>query len=220
MISLVSSSWLVVRDFNTVLGAHEALGSRSPTCGSCEDFRSMIEDCDLVGIHSYVSSADDIRDMVFVIDVASALKPVIKNPELRGTSQRCWDVKDDVMIFCKGAIKNLKNIMGSFKNYGDLSGQLVKWGKFFIYFGSPISPSWIGSFQSLIGIQIGQLPFCHLGVLLFQGKAQKMVLRLIADTILSKFVKWKGKSLSLAGRAILIMPVITGSFVHSFKIYR
>ncbi|KAK3229940.1 hypothetical protein Dsin_001821 [Dipteronia sinensis] len=52
MVSLVSSSLLVVGDFNAVLGAHETLGSRSPTRGSCEDFRSMIEDCDLVGIRS------------------------------------------------------------------------------------------------------------------------------------------------------------------------
>jgi hypothetical protein len=52
MVSLVSSSWLVVRDFNAVLGAHEALGSHSPARGSCEDFKLMIEDCDLVGIRS------------------------------------------------------------------------------------------------------------------------------------------------------------------------
>ncbi|KAI9154184.1 hypothetical protein LWI28_022333 [Acer negundo] len=52
MVSLVSSSWFVVGDFNAVLGAHEALGSRSPTHSSYEDFRLMIEVCDLVGIHS------------------------------------------------------------------------------------------------------------------------------------------------------------------------
>ncbi|KAI9198490.1 hypothetical protein LWI28_016785 [Acer negundo] len=52
MVSLVSSSWLVVGDFNEVLGAHEALVSRSPASGSCEDFRLMINDCDLVGIRS------------------------------------------------------------------------------------------------------------------------------------------------------------------------
>ncbi|KAI9173782.1 hypothetical protein LWI28_006415 [Acer negundo] len=51
MVSLVSSSWLVVRDFNSVLSAHEALGSRSLARGSCEDFRLMIDDCDLVVIY-------------------------------------------------------------------------------------------------------------------------------------------------------------------------
>ncbi|KAK3212186.1 hypothetical protein Dsin_016892 [Dipteronia sinensis] len=34
------------------MGAHEALGSHSLAHGSCEDFRSIIEDCDLVGIRS------------------------------------------------------------------------------------------------------------------------------------------------------------------------
>ncbi|KAK3222011.1 hypothetical protein Dsin_009036 [Dipteronia sinensis] len=37
---------------------------------------------------------------------------------------------------------------------------------------------------------------------------------------MSKFAKWKGKALSLAGRATLIKLVITGSFVHSFMIYK
>ncbi|KAK3204532.1 hypothetical protein Dsin_018578 [Dipteronia sinensis] len=52
MVSLVSSSELVAGDFKMVLDAHETLGSRSPARGSCEDFRSMIKDCDLVGIRS------------------------------------------------------------------------------------------------------------------------------------------------------------------------
>ncbi|KAI9154408.1 hypothetical protein LWI28_025962 [Acer negundo] len=69
--------------------------------------------------------------------------------------------------------------MGAFRDYGDISGQLVNWDKSSIYFGSSISPSRIGSLQSLVG-----------------------------------------KSLSLAGRATLIRSVITGSFVHSFMIYK
>jgi ribonuclease HI len=127
---------------------------------------------------------------------------------------------DDVLIFCKGTQKNLKHIMGAFKDYGDISGQLVNWGKSSIYFGSSVSPSRIGSLQSLVGMQIGQLPFSYLGVPLFRGKPRKAVLQPIADKILSKFAKWKGKSLSLAGRATLIRSVITGSFVHSFMIYK
>ncbi|KAI9157503.1 hypothetical protein LWI28_023591 [Acer negundo] len=91
---------------------------------------------------------------------------------------------DDVLIFCRGTQKNLKHIMGAFRDYGDISGQLVNW------------------------------------VPLFWGKPRKAVLRPIGDKILSKFAKWKGKSLSLAGRATLFRSVITGSFVHSFMIYK
>ncbi|KAI9198283.1 hypothetical protein LWI28_012969 [Acer negundo] len=127
---------------------------------------------------------------------------------------------DDVLIFCKGTQKNLKHIMGAFRDYGDISGQLVNWGKSSIYFGSSISPSQIGSLQSLVGMQTGQLPFSYLGVPLFRGKPRKAVLQPIADKILCKFAKWKGKSLSLVGRVTLIKSVITSSFVHSFMIYK
>ncbi|KAI9161280.1 hypothetical protein LWI28_016006 [Acer negundo] len=87
-------------------------------------------------------------------------------------------------LLTRGTQKNLKHIMGAFRDYGDISGQLVNW------------------------------------VPLFRGKPRKVMLRTIADKILSKFVKWKGKSLSLAGRATLIRSVIIGSFVHSFMIYK
>ncbi|KAK3218957.1 hypothetical protein Dsin_012927 [Dipteronia sinensis] len=110
--------------------------------------------------------------------------------------------------------------MVAFGDYGNISDQLVIWGKSFIYFGSSVSPSRIGSLLSLVGMQIGQLPFSYLGVHLFQGKHRRVVLWLIADKILCKFAKWKGKSLSLADLATLIRSVITGSFVHFFTIYK
>ncbi|KAK3188885.1 hypothetical protein Dsin_028446 [Dipteronia sinensis] len=47
LVSLVSSSWLVVGDFNAVLGVHESLGVRSPARSSCEDFR-FLDHCPLV----------------------------------------------------------------------------------------------------------------------------------------------------------------------------
>ncbi|KAK3193450.1 hypothetical protein Dsin_024760 [Dipteronia sinensis] len=47
LVSLVSSSWLVVGDFNAILGAHESLGLRSPAHSSCKDFR-FLDHCPLV----------------------------------------------------------------------------------------------------------------------------------------------------------------------------
>ncbi|KAK3189548.1 hypothetical protein Dsin_029109 [Dipteronia sinensis] len=126
---------------------------------------------------------------------------------------------DDVLIFCRGTVRNLRRVVHAFRVYGSISGQLVNWSKSSIFFGSSVSPAWISSLRSLVGMQIGQLPFSYLGVPLFQGKPRKSVLMPIADKILSKFAKWKGKSLSLAGRATLICSVITGSFVHSFMVW-
>ncbi|KAK3232468.1 hypothetical protein Dsin_004349 [Dipteronia sinensis] len=47
-----SSCSRVVGDFNVVLGAHESLGSHSPSQSSCTDFSSMIDECELIGIRS------------------------------------------------------------------------------------------------------------------------------------------------------------------------
>ena len=43
---------MVEGDFNAVLGANKSLGSCSPSQRSYEDFRLMIDDCDLIGICS------------------------------------------------------------------------------------------------------------------------------------------------------------------------
>ncbi|KAK0607544.1 hypothetical protein LWI29_016439 [Acer saccharum] len=57
---------------------------------------------------------------------------------------------DDVLIFYRGTVRNLKNIIRAFELYGKISGQLVNWGKSSIYFGSSISPSRIGRLWSLV----------------------------------------------------------------------
>ncbi|KAK3193268.1 hypothetical protein Dsin_024578 [Dipteronia sinensis] len=204
MVSLVSSSWLVVRDFNMVMGAPEALGYRSLARDSCEDFRSMIEDCDLVDdvIPSLVTAIETafLTSIPSVYAMDAAFTPGTDEFSSR-FYQRCSDVissdvvltciidedggflsdstdffpkgflapthllyTDDVLIFCRGTQKNLKNIIGAFEDYGDISSQLVNWSKSFIYFRSSVSPCRIGSLRSLVGMQIRQLPFSYLGV--------------------------------------------------------
>lgn len=38
--------WMLIGDFNVVLGAHEAKGGNLPPRISCEDFKSMSDNCD------------------------------------------------------------------------------------------------------------------------------------------------------------------------------
>ncbi|KAK3221918.1 hypothetical protein Dsin_008943 [Dipteronia sinensis] len=98
---------------------------------------------------------------------------------------------DDVLIFCRGTVRNLRRVVHAFRVYGSISGQLVNWTKSSIFFRSSVSPAPISSLQSLVGMQIGRLPFSYLGVPLFRGKPTKLVLMLIEDKILPKFAKWK-----------------------------
>ncbi|KAK2642070.1 hypothetical protein Ddye_023833 [Dipteronia dyeriana] len=99
MASSFSSSWLVVGDFIAVLGAHECLGSRSPTRGSCEDFKSMIEDYNLIGVWSHgahftwvKSRSSCTRVERRVWSIPSIGRPPQKSTELRFVQSQMSDL--------------------------------------------------------------------------------------------------------------------------------
>ncbi|XP_050222916.1 uncharacterized protein LOC126673008 [Mercurialis annua] len=127
---------------------------------------------------------------------------------------------DDILLFGKASMKNMNAISEIFKLYGNLSGQRVSWEKSYIFYGSAVSAARISKFQQVLDIKKGNLPFEYLGVPLFIGMPKKIWLKPIADRICNKFSKWKGKSLSMAGRLLLIKSVVTSSLLHSFAVYR
>ena len=65
-----------------------------------------------------------------------------------------------------------------------------------------------------LSMRRGDLPFKYLGVPLFKGAPRRRHLRTIADRIIAKFSKWKGETLSMAGRLTLINSVIASSLKH------
>ncbi|KAL8527709.1 hypothetical protein ACS0TY_005524 [Phlomoides rotata] len=111
---------------------------------------------------------------------------------------------DDILVFCKASRWNahcLKHILDS---YASLSGQVFNPDK---------------SNAAIFG-PLATLPFIYLGVPIFWGAPKGALLRGTADCIISKFARWKGSSLSLAGRACLVNSVIVSSLVHSMMIYK
>jgi len=72
---------------------------------------------------------------------------------------------------------------------------------------------------NLIGFNKGSLPFSYLRVPIFKGKPKKSHLQPIADKIKSKLGAWKASLLSIAGRVILVKPVIQGTMMHTISLY-
>lgn len=73
--------------------------------------------------------------------------------------------------------------------------------------------------QQCLGFGQGPLPFTYLGVPIFIGKPRTHFLQPIADKIKAKLVSWKGKLLSIMGRAQLINSFITSMLLYSFQVY-
>ncbi|KAL8488043.1 hypothetical protein ACS0TY_024353 [Phlomoides rotata] len=70
-----------------------------------------------------------------------------------------------------------------------------------------------------MGSTCGSLSFSYLGVPILRGAPRTCHLTALADSIISKFSKWKGHSLSLAGHKCMINFVIAASLVHSMMVY-
>lgn len=95
---------------------------------------------------------------------------------------------------------------------------MVTCSKFFIY-GDALSSSWLNILVALSGFQIGSLPFIYLGVPLFKGKRNMILLQPIADRLINKLVSWKGSLLSFVGRVELVKSSIVGMLTHNMTAY-
>ncbi|KAL8487914.1 hypothetical protein ACS0TY_024272 [Phlomoides rotata] len=134
-------------------------------------------------------------------------------------------IVDDVLTFDPGIIAdsatvgNIQRLQSVLHSYGGLSGQIYNPAKSKVYFGS-IVPTRIKNFMlRTTGITQGSLPMSYLGVPIFRGAPRVCHLAPLADSIISRFAKWKGNTLSLAGRKCLINSVIAASLVHSMMVY-
>lgn len=63
------------------------------------------------------------------------------------------------------------------------------------------------------------LPFIYLGVPLFKGKRNMILLQPIADRLINKLVSWKGSLLSFVGRVELVKSSIVGMLTHNMIAY-
>jgi len=73
--------------------------------------------------------------------------------------------------------------------------------------------------SSLLGFNVGSLPFTYLGCPIFRGKPKVSHFQIITDKIKTKLSTWKATSLSIMGRVQLVKSIIHGMLVYSFHVY-
>ena len=105
---------------------------------------------------------------------------------------------DDVILFAKASLQNMKTFTEMFELYGAISGQVVNWAKSNAFFGKAVTPRRATNMIRGTDIIRETFSFLYLGVPLFCGAPRKRFLQLMADKIVSKFSSWKGSSLSMA----------------------
>ncbi|KAL8502776.1 hypothetical protein ACS0TY_021767 [Phlomoides rotata] len=107
---------------------------------------------------------------------------------------------DDILVFAKASTANIHHLHSILSSYGELSGQLYNPSKSKVYFGTAVNNRIKNYITRITSITFGVLLFTYLGVPLFQGAPRWDHLSVLVNSITCKFGKWKGHSLSLAGR--------------------
>jgi hypothetical protein len=111
---------------------------------------------------------------------------------------------DDLIIFAKATSAEASVIKVCLENYCGWSGQAVNVSKSSILFSKNTTSASIHSINGIIPYKTTSSAPYYLGLPLIIGKSKKEAFQPIVDKVLKKITGWKAKTLSQAGRTVLI----------------
>ena len=115
---------------------------------------------------------------------------------------------DDLLIFGKATLLEAASIKSCLDKYCFWSGQSINASKSSIRFNKNNNP--FTSFSILNILPFNPNPFCssYLGLPILMGSSKQVAFQSIIDTIHHKIEGWRAKTLSQAGRLVLIKAVV------------
>jgi hypothetical protein len=114
---------------------------------------------------------------------------------------------NDLLIFGKATISVAASIKSCLDKYCRWSGQMINASKSSIKFSKNIIPSKSEAISSIIPYPSNQYTSLYLGLPILMGNSKKRAFQGIIDKVLGKIEGWKAKSLSQAGRLVLIKSI-------------
>lgn len=116
---------------------------------------------------------------------------------------------DDLLIFMDGSLSSVQNVLQVLKEFELWSGLAVSVQKS-SFNASGLSQQEINVIKVSTGMPNGTLPVRYLGVLFCRKKLTTSNCEVLIQQVKSKFTSWTVKTLSFAGRLLLIKTVIAG----------
>lgn len=126
---------------------------------------------------------------------------------------------DDILIFCKGNMRSLRNLFDLLSKYQVASGQTVSRAKSKLYYGGG-SNARKRRISDFMGIEAATFPDRSLGVQLMPGAVRYAHVRPVVEKIMDKLAGWVGIQLSFQARVVLVKSVISSYSIHTMAIYK
>jgi hypothetical protein len=111
---------------------------------------------------------------------------------------------DDLIIFAKATSSEAATIKSCLDLYCSWSGQQVNVGKSSLLFSKNTSSSTINSIKGIFLYKLTSSSSYYLGLPFIIGKSKKEAFQPILDKVLNKIEGWRAKTLSQAGKTVLI----------------
>ncbi|CAM8982037.1 unnamed protein product [Rhodiola kirilowii] len=127
---------------------------------------------------------------------------------------------DDSMFFVKADVKNANSLKEVLKEYEVLSGQMINFSKSEIFFSQNVTEEVKGRICSILGVgQVDRISkYLGLPVMFSHNKTE--LFRFIIEKVWKRVQGWKEKTLSMAGKEILIKAVIQASPTYAMMCLR
>lgn len=116
---------------------------------------------------------------------------------------------DDLLIFSDGSLTSVQAILTVLKDFEERSGLAISISKS-CFFAAGMTDPEIEAMSTHTGLHIGVFPMRYLGVPLYSKKLSTLQCAPLIQSIKNKLRSWTVRSLSYAGRSLLISTVING----------
>nr|XP_009624162.1 uncharacterized protein LOC104115277 [Nicotiana tomentosiformis] len=121
---------------------------------------------------------------------------------------------DDMIIFSSLDATSLRLVMEVLRAYETASGQLVNTAKSSVYMHHSTSMEVVTKVERITGIGRHDFPFTYLGCPILYSRRKMDYYQGLITKVLDKLHSWKGKLLSIGGRAVLISHVLQSIPIH------
>lgn len=165
--------------------------------------------------------------LLCVKGLSSLIKKVVESQNLHGILNCSNGVcvshilfANDSFIFCQTTMEECQHLLTLLECYESASGQAINRQKTYIFFSKNTRAKVKHDIQAMLGARIMEDCRRYLGLPMAGGKSKVKTFKDLREKITNRFLGWKEKYISKAGREDLIKTVAQAIPTYSISIFK
>ncbi|CAL1396203.1 unnamed protein product [Linum trigynum] len=127
---------------------------------------------------------------------------------------------DDSYLFLRASIPECATLLQLLTNYEIVSGQKVNLHKSAVCVSANVSSQELQAISSFLGVSVLQAEDKYLGLPSQVGRSKSLTFQFIEEALAARIRNWKAKSLSLAGKEVVIKAIGAAGPIYAMSAFR